>query len=110
MTLRRGDVVIIAEQGRLTGKPRPAVVIQSDDVNDLATRVTLALVGSTGPEAPDFRISVLPDPENGLMQPSRIMADRIVTIERASIDQQVGRIDPSSMRLLDTAIRRWLDL
>lgn len=102
--------MIISERGSLMGKPRPAVVVQSDDVNDHATRVTLALVGSTGPEAPRYRIAVLPDADNGLQQASRIMADRVVTLERGSIEKVVGRIDPTTMRTVDDALRLWLNL
>ncbi|KPF77613.1 hypothetical protein IP88_05780 [alpha proteobacterium AAP81b] len=108
--MKRGDVVILAERGALTGKPRPAVVIQSDTVNDLATRVVVALVGSSGPEAPAFRIAVLPDADNGLVTASRIMVDHLVTVARSSIARQVGRIDPVTMRAVDAALRRWLAL
>jgi mRNA interferase MazF len=108
--MRRGDVVIISEPGRLTGKPRPAVVIQSDRVNPFATRVTLALVGSTGPDVPEFRIPVAPDDANGLDRPSRIMADRVVTLQRNSIEQTVGRIDDGTMFAVDDALRQWLGL
>jgi mRNA interferase MazF len=108
--VKRGDVVIIAERGALTGKPRPAVIIQTDVVNDQATRVIVALIGASGPEAPSVRIAVLPDAENGLAAPSRIMVDRIATVARTGIARRIGRIDPATMRAVDDALRRWLGL
>jgi mRNA interferase MazF len=44
--VRRGDVVIIAMQGDY-GKPRPALVIQSDLFNDTHSSITVAPVTST---------------------------------------------------------------
>ena len=51
--MRRGDVVIAAAQGEY-GKPRPAVVVQSDVVQQFDT-VALALLTTTGIEAPAIR-------------------------------------------------------
>jgi mRNA interferase MazF len=108
--MKRGDILIVAEPGRLTRKPRPVVVVQSDVANAAATRVTVALVGSSGPELPGIRLAIAPDATNGLDRRSKIMADRLVTIDRASIRQRIGVVDAGTMRQVDDALRRWLDL
>jgi mRNA interferase MazF len=72
--MNRGDFVTIAMQGDW-GKPRPALVIQSDLFNEHAT-VTVLLASSTLVEAPLFRVSVQPDTRNGMQKPSQVMVEK----------------------------------
>jgi len=109
-SVKRGDVEIVAERGALTSKPRPAVVVQSDDAPLDARRVTVAVITTTGIDAPLVRIPVLPDNDNGLQRPSRIMTDRVTTIEKSSVHRIIGSIHPTTMRSVDDALRRWLAL
>ena len=64
----RGDFVTIAMQGDF-GKPRPALVIHSDQFNEHAT-VTVLLVSSALVDAPLFRVTIQPTSVNGLQKPS----------------------------------------
>ena len=70
------------------GKPRPALVIQTDQFNEQAT-VTVLLVSSTLVAAPLFRITVQPNPENGLQKPSQVMIDKAMTVKRAKVGQNI---------------------
>ncbi len=108
--MKRGDVVIMAERGALTGKPRPAVVIQADLFNAIDDWVMLVIIGTGGPDAPSVRIAVLPDETNGLRQPCRIWTDRIVTIRALSVSSIIGVIHPATMRAVDQALRYRLAL
>ncbi|MBF0306448.1 MAG: type II toxin-antitoxin system PemK/MazF family toxin [Alphaproteobacteria bacterium] len=58
--VRRGDLVTVAMQGDF-GKPRPALVIQSDQFDAHAT-VTVLLVTSAVIAAPLFRLTIDPTP------------------------------------------------
>jgi mRNA interferase MazF len=62
--MRRGDLVTVALQGAY-GKPRPALVIQSD-LFDAHPSVAVLPVTSELRDAPLFRIRVEPDAKNGL--------------------------------------------
>ena len=73
----------IAMQGDF-GKPRPALVIQADAFDALAT-VTVLPVTSTLVDAPLMRITIEPDARNGLSKPSQVMADKVVTIRRDKV-------------------------
>ena len=86
--MNRGDFVTIALQGDF-GKPRPALVIQSDQFNAHAT-VTVLLVTSTLIDAPLFRVSVQPEESNGLIKPSQIMVDKAMTVNREKIGKAFG--------------------
>jgi len=94
--LRRGDLVTVAIQGNL-GKPRPALVIQSDLFNETHPTVTLCLVSSELRDAPLFRLTVDPTPENGLKLDSQIQIDKIMTVLRDKIGPGFGRLDDATM-------------
>ena len=93
--MRRGDLVTVAAPGDY-GKPRPALVIQSDLFDDVPS-VTLCLVTSTLRETPLFRITVDPSPENGLQRISQIQVDKITTVARERIGRVIGHLDDAAM-------------
>lgn len=78
------------------GKPRPALIVQSDLFSEAAT-ITVLLVSSTLQDAPLLRIPVAPDEGNGLRQPSQIMVDKIMTVRRDKIGGSIGTLDSETM-------------
>ena len=93
--MRRGDLITVAAPGDY-GKPRPALVIQSDLFEELPS-VTLCLVTSDLRAAPIFRITVDPSPENGLRRVSQVQVDKVLTVARERIDATIGRLDDATM-------------
>ena len=93
--MRRGDVVTVAAPGDY-GKPRPALVIQSD-LFDALPSVTLCLVTSTLRDAPIFRITVDPSAANGLQRVSQIQVDKIMAVARERIGGVIGRLDDATL-------------
>lgn len=89
--MRRGDFVTVAMQGDF-GKPRPALVIQSDQFSEHTT-VTVLPVTSTLVAAPLLRVTVEPTPESGLQKPSQVMVDKAMTMKRDKVGPAFGRID-----------------
>lgn len=85
----------IALQGDF-GKPRPALVIQSDLFNEHTT-VTVLLVSSTLIDAPLFRVRVEPDEENGLRKPSQVMVDKAMTVKRDKLGPVFGSATEETM-------------
>ena len=65
--MRRGDIVTVALQGE-SGQPRPALVVQGDASEALATVALLPLTSTILPAALT-RIDVAPDAQNGLHIP-----------------------------------------
>ena len=102
--MRREDLVTVALQGDL-GKPRPALIIQSDQFNATAT-VTVLLVSSTLIDAPLIRLTVEPTPENGLRTPSQVMIDKAMTVRREKLGAPFGRLDDDTL----VAVNRGLAL
>lgn len=93
--MRRGDLVTVAAPGDY-GKPRPALVIQSDLFDELPS-VTLCLVTSALRDAPIFRITVDPSPANGLQRVSQIQVDKIMTVARERAGGVIGRLDDATL-------------
>ena len=104
--LRRGDVVTVALQGSY-GKPRPALVIQSDFFDEHPSVTVLPITGELR-RTPLFRIMVAPAEENGLRKPSQVMVDKAHTIPRSKIGKVVGRLTADQMLAVNRALAVFL--
>ena len=87
--MKRGDVVIVAAAGDY-GKPRPAVIVQSDAFPAGHASVVVCQMTSELSEAPDFRVTLEPSATNGLRERSQVMADKPVTIRRERIGRRIA--------------------
>jgi mRNA interferase MazF len=83
--VRRGDLVTVALPVAY-GKPRPALVIQSDFFDEHPSVTILPLTRELR-RTPLFRVTVKPPFENGLLKPSQVMADKARTIPRDKIGE-----------------------
>ena len=106
--MRRGDVVVVAASGDY-GKPRPALVIQSDLLEEHAS-VTLCLMTSTLRDTPMLRIAVEPGPENGLQRISQVQVDKIVTVVRERVGKVIGRLDDATMLKVSRSLAVFLGI
>lgn len=101
--MRRGDLVTVAAAGDY-GKPRPAVIVQSDAFPQNRTSVVVCQLTSELVDAPDFRVTIEPTPANGLRRKSQVMADKPVTVRRERIGQKIGRLGHQDMARLGIAL------
>jgi mRNA interferase MazF len=101
--MQRGDVVTVAAAGDY-GKPRPAVIVQTDAFPKSHASVVVCQLTSELAEAPDFRVTIEPKPENGLRLKSQVMADKPVTVRRERIGQKIGRLGNQDMARLGIAL------
>ncbi len=86
------------------GKPRPAVIVQSDAFPESHASVIICQMSSDVVDAADFRVTVDPSTENGLRVRSQVMADKPVTIRRERIGRQIGRLSAAEMARLNAAL------
>ena len=101
--MTRGDVVVVAAPGDY-GKPRPAVVVQSDVLPVEHPSVIVCQMTSDLLDDADFRVTVEPGPQTGLRSRSQVMADKPVTVRRDRIGRQIGRLPPAEMTRLNAAL------
>jgi mRNA interferase MazF len=92
--VKRGDIISVAAPGDY-GKPRPAVVIQSDWLK-ATDSVLVALVTSALADAPLYRLQLEPTETNGLEVTSQIMVDKIIAMPRAKCGRTLRRIDDTA--------------
>lgn len=101
--MKRGDVVTVAASGDY-GKPRPAVIVQTDALPAEHTSVIVCQMTSDIADAPDFRITIEPTEKNGLRTRSQVMADKPVTIRRERVGRRIGSLDETDVSRLNVAL------
>jgi mRNA interferase MazF len=101
--MKRGEVVIVAATGDY-GKPRPAVIVQTDAFPESHASVVICQMTSEIVDAPDFRITVDPNEVNGLRVRSQILADKPVTVRQERIGQPIGRLDENDIGRFNIAL------
>lgn len=101
--MTRGDVVIVAAPGDY-GKPRPAVIVQTDALQPAHPSVVICQMTSELLDDADFRVTVEPGADTGLRARSQVMADKPVTVRRDRIGRQIGRLAAAEMSRLNAAL------
>jgi mRNA interferase MazF len=102
MEVKRGSVVIVAHGD--FGRPRPAVVVQADELGHATTTLLVCPVTSNLSEKLPIRPAIEPTAENGLRVESQIMTDKMLAIPCDHVRQLVGAIDAEARGRLDTAL------
>ena len=101
--MKRGDVITVALHGDL-GKPRPAVVLESDRLaatdHVLVCPGTSFLVKNGEPR----RVLVMPDAHNGLRVPTQFQADKVNPARRDRCREVIGRLDEATMELISSRL------
>lgn len=107
--MKRGDIVLVIARGDY-GKPRPAVIVQSDLFNATHASLLVCLLTTEIVKAPLFRLILRPTPENGLHEVSQIMVDKLVAIPRDRVRDCIGAIDDTTLLALNRCLALMLGL
>jgi mRNA interferase MazF len=108
--LKRGSIVVVAAKGAYTGKPRPALVVQSDVFNPTHASLTICPITSDCVDAPLFRLTLPPGARTGLQQVSQVMIDKVVSVPRGAVTGEIGHCDVGELEAVEDGLKRWLDL
>ncbi len=98
----RGSIVTVSQQGDF-GKPRPALVIQSDHFADHSS-MTVLLISSTLVDSPLLRITVNPSAQNGLKATYQIMVDKAHTVRTEKLSSPFGQLEDTTMLEVDRCL------
>ncbi len=104
--MKRGDLVAVSLSGDY-GKPRPALVIQSD-LFDEHPSVTILPLTSELRGTPLFRVAIEPNQENGLQKPSQVMVDKAHTVAREKLSDPFGSLSDALMVSINRALALFL--
>jgi mRNA interferase MazF len=100
--MKRGDLIVVSAPGDY-GKPRPAVLVQSnafppDYPSLIVCQVTTHIVDAY------FQLTIEPRAENGLRERSQIMVDKPVALKRERVGKIIGALSPVEMARLDSIL------
>ncbi|MFD2184386.1 type II toxin-antitoxin system PemK/MazF family toxin [Rhodoplanes azumiensis] len=107
--VRRGDIWTVAAGTGYTGKPRPAIIVQSDRFDRTASVTICPLTRSDAPLT-FVRFKVAASADSGLLVDSWAMVDKIVTVPTTKLGYRIGRLDRSSLVTLNQALATFLGL
>src|SRR5438445_114107 len=89
--MRRGDVIVVAASGDY-GKPRPAVIVQTDAFPDIHASMIICQLTTQLADGVDFRVTVEPTEMNGLREKSQIVVENPVRGRRERIGKVIGHL------------------
>ncbi|MDQ2848036.1 MAG: type II toxin-antitoxin system PemK/MazF family toxin [Actinomycetota bacterium] len=107
--MRRGQLWTAAGGKHYAGKPRPVLVVQ-DDRFDATDSITVCPLTSDPTEIPLLRLVLAPRSEAGLSRPSSIMIDKLTTMPRSKLGEQIGEVSDTEMLALSRALVVFLGL
>ena len=99
----RGEIWTQSGGAGYTGKPRPAVILQTDLITDTGSVITCGLTTHRSPTLRS-RPPVEPDASNGLHERSEVMIDKISAIAREKLDSRLGSRSDDDMARVDQAL------
>jgi mRNA interferase MazF len=100
--LRRGEIWTVAGGGDYASKPRPAIILQDDHFD--TDSVTVCLFTSDVTDAPLFRLEIEPSTANGLDATSRLLIDKITTVNRRRLGSLVGVLNDADLVRINRAV------
>lgn len=114
MKIQRGDVVLVLfpNSDLRTAKRRPAVIIQTNNLNTGLSQIIVAMITSNVRRASHpSRVFVSSESAEGqkarLITDSVVMTDNIATVVTKAIDRIIGSL---SMKRIDQALKHTLGL
>ncbi|MDP2410225.1 MAG: type II toxin-antitoxin system PemK/MazF family toxin [Pseudolabrys sp.] len=102
MEIKRGAIVLAVHAD--LGKPRPAVVVQIDELNATSSHILVCPLTSDITDKIARRPVIQPSPGTGLREPSQIMVDRMLALRSDRIRVVLGYLDAATTDQLDRAL------
>ena len=100
--MRRAEIWTVAGGAEYAGKQRPAVIVQDDRFD--TDSVTICPFTTDATDAPLFRLTIAASTTNGLRETSHLMADKLTTVRRTRLGDQLGILDDADVVRLNRAI------
>jgi len=92
------------------GKPRPALVVQSNLFSALPSVAVCPVTSMIRSDADLVRLTVEPSPTNGLRHQSQIVIDKITALPATKISRVIGRADDALMVRVNRALALFLGI
>jgi mRNA interferase MazF len=102
MEVKRGDVVVVAQAE--FGRPRPAVIVQADELGIATTTVLACPITSAVTDNLPVRPLLETGERSGLRLPSQVMTDKMFAVRRDRVRQVIGSLDDAGIGELNRAL------
>ncbi|WP_395476693.1 type II toxin-antitoxin system PemK/MazF family toxin [Rickettsia endosymbiont of Pantilius tunicatus] len=99
--IKKGDIVVCVLSGNY-GKPRPAVIVQSNSLNKTLSSILVCPITSYLINTSNYRLPLNPTKLNGLKSQSCIMVDKI--------NMKIGKLSSKEIIELNKALKYCQDL
>lgn len=106
--MKRGDIVTVSIKGDY-GKPRPALIIQSNLFPEHPSVTLLPITGELR-DVPLFRYTLFESEDNGLKKTSQVMIDKITTIKADNIGKTIGSLSQQELTEVTRLMALWLGM
>ena len=114
LAYKRGDIVLVVfpDSNLRTGKLRPALVVQADNLQTGLSQAIVAMITSNfaranHPSRVTVLLSSVEGSRSGLLADSVVMTDNLATIASSEIGRVIGSL---AMSDVNTALRHTLNL
>ncbi len=114
LKFKRGDIILVLfpHSNLSAAKPRPALIVQADNLDTGLPQVIVAMITSKmfradHPSRVPLLLSSAEGKQSGLLSNSVVMTDNLATIFHSEIDRTIGTIP---MEKIDAALRHTLGL
>lgn len=97
--MKRGEIWVLRDDG-YASKPRPVVVIQSDEITQFQS-VVLCLLTSFDSTNMPTRVQIEPSIENGLSKTSWVMTDKITTVPKEMLHKKIGSLRTEELHAIN---------
>jgi mRNA interferase MazF len=98
--LKRGEIWTLSGGPGYAGKPRPAIIVQSDKF-DATRSIIVCPLTSIELDAEPVRFAIAPSRTNGLHVRSYAMVDKLTAIPKSRIGRRIGQLDPAGVSSLN---------
>lgn len=102
--MKRGDIVSIATGHGFGGKPRPALIIQSDAYAVLNNVIAIPITGTLAEPPSALRVRVEPTSDNGLQKTSELMTDLPLIVPRDRVGGHIGNLASEDVARVERAL------
>ncbi|GHV77696.1 hypothetical protein AGMMS49942_25170 [Spirochaetia bacterium] len=106
--MKRGELWTLQDRN-YASKSRPVVIVQADSASGFDS-VVLCLFTSFESDAIATRVRIEPSAGNGLQKTSYVMADKIVTVDKAMLGERIGSLSDSQMRMVAGKLAKVLEI
>jgi mRNA interferase MazF len=102
--MKRGEIWTVSGGPGFAGKPRPALIVQSDLTLGTPSVLTCGFTTQASEDVP-LRPLFQPSAENGLARPSNLMSEKITAVPRTRVGARIGALSGDDLVRANNAVQ-----